>query len=61
MSLRKLSTGELQQIAIARAILKKPDIFLLDEATSTVDAVTGKKIEEAFKKYFHGRTRIVVA
>ena len=57
----KLSGGELQRIAIARAILKDPKIILLDEATSSVDSETEGKIQEGLKRLSQGRTTFVVA
>jgi ABC-type multidrug transport system fused ATPase/permease subunit len=57
----KLSGGELQRLAIARAILKDPKIILLDEATSAVDSVTEGKIQDALRKLCRGRTTFVVA
>ncbi len=57
----KLSGGELQRIAIARAILKDPKIILLDEATSSVDTETETLIQEALRKLTAGRTTFVVA
>ncbi|KAF4964703.1 hypothetical protein FSARC_7410 [Fusarium sarcochroum] len=57
----KLSGGELQRIAIARAMLKKPDIVLLDEATSAVDTDTEQQIQVSFKRLCQGRTTFIVA
>ncbi|KAI1371702.1 hypothetical protein F4677DRAFT_288409 [Hypoxylon crocopeplum] len=57
----KLSGGELQRIAIARAILKQPEIVLLDEATSSVDTDTEQKIQEGLRALCHGRTTFIVA
>ena len=56
----KLSGGQLQRIAIARAILKNPKIILLDEATSAVDTETEAKIQ-ALEKLAKDRTTFVVA
>lgn len=58
---RKLSGGELQRIAIARAILKHPDIVLLDEATSAVDTDTEQKIQEGLHVLCKGRTTMIIA
>ncbi len=57
----KISGGELQRLAIARAILKNPSIVLLDEATSAVDTETEQKIQEALRALCQGRTTFVVA
>ncbi|KXJ91797.1 hypothetical protein Micbo1qcDRAFT_203846 [Microdochium bolleyi] len=57
----KLSGGELQRIAIARAILKRPDIVLLDEATSSVDTDTEQKIQNGLQALCEGRTTFIVA
>ncbi|KAI5865145.1 hypothetical protein GGS23DRAFT_618124 [Durotheca rogersii] len=57
----KLSGGELQRIAIARAILKRPEIVLLDEATSSVDTDTEQKIQDGLRALCRGRTTFIVA
>ncbi|KAI1342478.1 hypothetical protein F5Y15DRAFT_406132 [Xylariaceae sp. FL0016] len=57
----KISGGELQRIAIARAILKRPDIVLLDEATSSVDTDTEQKIQDGLKVLCQDRTTLIVA
>jgi ATP-binding cassette subfamily B protein len=56
-----LSTGEKQLISFARAILTNPRIFVLDEATSSVDTVTEGHIQKAIEKLMSGRTSFVVA
>ncbi|MCR5425999.1 MAG: ABC transporter ATP-binding protein/permease [Lachnospiraceae bacterium] len=56
-----LSTGERQLISFARAILADPRILVLDEATSSVDTVTEKTIQEATKKVTQGRTSFLIA
>jgi subfamily B ATP-binding cassette protein MsbA len=57
----RLSGGEKQRISIARAILKKSHIILLDEATSSLDAETENKIQKAITFLTKGRTTIVIA
>jgi len=57
----RLSGGEKQRISIARAMLKKSSIILLDEATSSLDAETEKKIQDALKILTHNKTSIVIA
>ena len=57
----KLSGGEKQRLSIARAMLKKSQIILLDEATSSLDAETENKIQEAINFITKNRTTIVIA
>ncbi len=57
----RLSGGEKQRLSIARAILKKSSIILLDEATSSLDAETEDKIQKAINFLTKGRTTIVIA
>ncbi len=57
----RLSGGEKQRLSIARAILKKSPIILLDEATSSLDAETEDKIQKAINFLTRGRTTIVIA
>ncbi|MGI5888149.1 MAG: ABC transporter ATP-binding protein [Oscillospiraceae bacterium] len=56
-----LSTGEKQLISFARAIIADPPLLMLDEATSSVDTVTEKKIQSAIKTMISGRTAFMVA
>ena len=57
----RLSGGEKQRLSIARAMLKKSPIILLDEATSSLDADTEDKIQKAINILTKGRTTIVIA
>lgn len=56
-----LSTGEKQLLSFARALLADPRIFILDEATSSIDTVTEKKIQQAIYTVLQGRTSFVIA
>ncbi|MCX7545766.1 ABC transporter ATP-binding protein [Marinicella gelatinilytica] len=57
----KLSGGQIQRIALARALLKDPPIMVLDEATSAVDNETEAAIQKSLTNIGHGRTVIVIA
>ena len=56
-----LSGGQRQRLAIARAMLKDPDIMILDEATSSLDAVTERAIQDMLDQYSEGMTTIIIA
>ncbi len=56
-----LSSGEAQLLALARALLRQPDVIILDEATSRVDPVTQLAIAAATERLTRGRTALVIA
>ena len=56
-----LSTGEKQLLSFARALLADPRIFVLDEATSSVDTVTEQRIQASLDELSEGRTTIIIA
>ncbi|MCM3567106.1 ABC transporter ATP-binding protein [Neobacillus mesonae] len=55
------SGGQKQRISIARALVKKPEILILDDSTSAVDVTTEAKIKEGLRKYAQGLTCILIA
>ena len=57
----RLSTGEKQLISFARAVIADPAIFVLDEATSSIDTETEMLIQKAIEKVLEGRTSFIVA
>ncbi|MCR5154306.1 MAG: ABC transporter ATP-binding protein/permease [Lachnospiraceae bacterium] len=56
-----VSGGQKQRLCIARALLKKPRILILDDSTSAVDTATEAHIRKAFKKELSGATKIIIA
>ena len=56
-----LSVGQKQLISLARAILARPEIFIMDEATSSVDTLTEALIQKGMETLMHGRTSFIIA
>lgn len=56
-----LSGGQKQRISIARALVRKPDILILDDCTSAVDMITEARIREGLKQYSEGMTCFIIA
>lgn len=56
-----LSVGQKQLISLARAVLASPDIFIMDEATSSVDTLTEAQIQKGMEAIMHNRTSFVIA
>ena len=57
----KLSGGQKQRLCIARALLKKPKILILDDSTSAVDTKTDAFIRKGFKEFIPNTTKIIIA
>lgn len=56
-----LSVGQKQLISLARAVLREPEIFIMDEATSSVDTITEAQIQKGMENLMEGRTSFVIA
>lgn len=56
-----VSGGQKQRLCIARALLKKPKVLILDDSTSAVDTATDAKIRKAFKESIPGTTKLIIA
>lgn len=57
----RLSVGQKQLISLARAVLKQPEIFIMDEATSSIDTETENLIQQGMDKIMEGRTSFIIA
>ncbi len=56
-----LSGGERQRLAIARLLLKRAPILILDEATANLDAATERKVMQSLKPFMAGRTTLIIS
>lgn len=56
----RLSGGQMQRIALARAFLRDPDVLVLDEATSQIDLESEQLIHQALSKFLEGRTGLMI-
>jgi ATP-binding cassette subfamily B protein len=56
-----VSGGQRQRLCIARALIKKPKVLILDDSTSAVDTATDARIRKAMKEFIPGTTKIIIA
>ena len=58
---KNVSGGQKQRLCIARALLKKPKVLILDDSTSAVDTATDASIRQAFREHIPGTTKLIIA